>query len=418
MKRSKLPNRKSQNSKPNSKSVIALALSSAIFLANAAYAADAPPVAPAAAAATPTAPASQPSADEIQTAIEAKQYPVAVKLASKMLTLKGPAAAGMDRFQVTMLKGYAQAGMKSMSTAIMTFKSAEKETKDVTQIAQAKWTAELFKTAGSTTFTPKKMAVGAAKPGPFDLLNPDQRKDAFGALLDDDLAALDPKLKSATISQNLPEIWPVLQQVMDLDQLDVVANGNDDKTNTLASNLLDHSRNLLTNALKADWARVSDIDTHANLTTNIPTQIMVGGIMETVNQTRKNGLSMSNTNELKNIVSVCQKIHDAAQAFMSQAKSDKDWNTILSDADRVAGRASDVLSADYGTGSGTGSTIDTSGYNGIPNAQYPGGMNVGVNGGGVTATATATAGPPKTSNATPTKPKPPANGTGKTGTGN
>jgi len=346
------------------------------------------------------APTSQPTAGDVQKLIDAKQFPAAVKTAAKLLATHGPAAAALDRFSLTMLKGYAQAGMKSNSTAVMTFKSAEKETKDTNQIALARWTAELFHTAGSTTYTPRTVVLGAPKRGPFDLLDADQRKDAFGALLDDSLAALDPKLKAATISQNLPQIWPVLQQVMDLDNLDVIANGSDDKTMTLASSLLDHSRNLLANALKEDWARVSDIDTHANVTTTVPTQVYINNSLMTQTVTKKNGLSDSNKTELKNIISVCQQVHDAAEAFMAMAKTDKDWSTILSDADRVSGRASDVLNADYGqavTSSSADTTtgLDPSQQSGL-NSQYPGGM--GINASNVTQTP-----PPKRSNA-PSKP--------------
>ena len=340
-------------------------------------------------------PASQPSADEVQGLIDAKQYPAAVKTAAKLLALRGPAAANLNRFDLTLLKGYAQAGMKANSTAVMTFKSAEKETKDPNQIALAQWTAELFRTAGSSTYTPKAIAIGTPKRGPFDLLNADQRKDAFGALLDDNLAVLEPKLKTATIAQNLTQIWPVLQQVVDLDSLDVIANGSDDKTTTLASSLLDHARNLLSNALKEDWARVSDIDTHANQTTTVPTQMYVNNELITQTVTKKNGLTDSNTTELKNIISVCQKIHDAAEAFMSMAKTDKDWSTILSDADRVSGRASDVLSADYGTSTSSSSSTSINGLDPSQQAalqnQFPGANTTPIV-------------PPKRSNA-PSKPK-------------
>jgi uncharacterized phage infection (PIP) family protein YhgE len=341
-------------------------------------------------------PASQPSADTVQGLIDARQYQAAVKTASKLLAMHGPAAADLDRFDLTMLKGYAQAGMHSNSSAVMTFRAAEKETKDPNQLALAKWTSELFHTAGSSTFKPKTAPLGAPKPGPFDLLNSDKRKQAFGALLDDNLTLLDPKLKAATISQNLNQIWPVLQQVMDLDNLDVIANGNDDKTQQLASSLLDHSRNLLSNALKEDWARVSDIDTHANITNTVPTQLYVNNTLVTQTITKKNGLSDNNKSELNNIIQTCQKIHDAANAFMSLAKSDSGWTTILSDSDRVASRASDVLNADYGQAVSSSSSTDSgfSGYQqtGVLN-QFPGGY-----------TNTTPAIPPKRSNV-PTKPK-------------
>jgi hypothetical protein len=359
-----------------------------------------PPVLNAAPAAT------QPSVDAVQAAIDSKDYPAAVKLASKVLALKGPAAAGISRFQVTMMKGDAQAGMKSIATAIMTYKSAMKETKDVKEIALARWTAELFRTAGSTTYTPKLIAVGGAKRGPFNLLLPDERKQGFGALLDDNLSALEPKIKTAAVSQSLPQIWPVLQQVIDLDALDEIANGSDDRTSTVASSLLDHSRNLLTSALKGYWARLGDIDTHANQTTTVPTQVIMNNVWVTQTVTKKNGLSDNNKNELSNMIEMAQKIRDAAGVFMSVAKTDQGWSTIQSDADRVAGKASDVLNADYGTAVTSSDSTDLNPGYGIPGGNQ---FGTGINGGGVNAQVTQPVPPPKTSNA----PSRPNTGTGK-----
>jgi hypothetical protein len=347
------------------------------------------------------APATQPSADEIQTAIDARQYATAVKIASKLLVLHGAAAASIDRFQITMLKGYAQAGLKANSSAVMTFRAAKSETKDPRETALASWTAELFHTAGSNTYVSKTLGPDLQKKGPFDLLNTDQRKLAFGALLDDNLDLLEPKLKTATVAQSLGQIWPVIQQVIALDALDVIANGNDDKTSQVSGSLLEHSRNLLSNALKADWSRVNDIQTHADTSITVTSPTYINNTLINQQTTRKTGLTSDNRTELTNIVSVCQKIHDAAEVFISISKSDKDWSPILSDSDRVAGRASDVLSTDYTTDltGGTG-VIDTSGLNTYQNTYQQGGAGISTS---VTTTAPPTNVTPPTPPAAPPK---------------
>jgi hypothetical protein len=312
--------------------------------------------------------------DELQHDLNTKQYSAAVKLAGKLLATKGPAAASLDRFNILMLKGEAQVGMRSLSAAASTFRLAEKETKDPRQVALAKWTAELFARAKGATYVPKTIGPGLQKQGPIDLMDNDKRKDAFAAMLDDELTTMEPKLKSATISQSLVQIWPVLEQVESLDQLDFLANGNDDKTTNVANALLDHSRNLLTNALKGMWDRVSDIDTHANVVTNTTTTAIINNQYVNQNVAKKNGLTPSNTTELQNIITQAQKIHDAADSFMTMAKNDKDWGTIVNDADRVAGRASDVLNADYGTPvSQTDTGLNTGYSTGLGNSLYPSG---------------------------------------------
>jgi hypothetical protein len=130
----------------------------------------------------------------------------------------------------------------------------------------------------------------------------------------------------------------------------------------------------------------------------------VNNSLVTQNVTRKNGLTQSNMSELKNIIQMAQKIHDAANAFITMAKNDSGWSTILSDSDRVAAKASDVLSADYSdTTTSTNGADGAIGYDIPPGTQFPG-STTGVQGSGINAQNTTPNPPPKKSNA-PTKGK-------------
>jgi hypothetical protein len=337
-----------------------------------ARAAGAPTTAP---AATPAPPA--PTIDEVQSALSQKDYQTAIKLASKLLALHGPAAQGLNRYQLLMAKAEAQVGMKTVSSASLTFRAAAKETGDLREKGLAQWTGELLHRAGSTTYTPKQGAITGEKRGPFDLTDLDQRKDALAALLDEYLTAIAPDVKTATRSQKLPEILPVLKRIADLNLLDIVVNGSDDKTAGLGNELLDHARTLLTTALKTDWARLNDIDAHASATTTVPVQQIVNGQSVTQNVTRANGLSNSNRQEISNIIEVCGKIHDAADSFAQYAKDEKDWAVIISDTDRVLGKASDILNTNYsanataGDNSSTAGTQPQVGANSTPGYTYP-----------------------------------------------
>ena len=88
--------------------------------------------------------------------------------------------------------------------------------------------------------------------------------------------------------------------------------------------------------------------------------------------TGENGLSTSDANELRGMIDTCGKIHEAATVFMPLANggNDKDWGAVLNDATRVAGRANDVLNANYSS-----TTVAT---------QFPDeGNNTGLIGGGI-----------------------------------
>jgi hypothetical protein len=327
---------------------------------------------PVPAPANPVVAPATPSPDALQHLLDARQYREAVKEASRLLGLHGPDAAGLNRFQIMLTKGYALVGAKQLPTAIATFKLAAKEATDPREIALAAWTSELFQRSRGTFFTPRG---GAAKTAPIDLMSTEGRTQAFGVMLDSDLALLAPKIKTASASLNLTEIWPVVLQVKGLAQLDAIASGNEDRVNAVASELVNHSRNLLTAALKGMWIRTSDIDAHANV---VNTNSTIGqdafGNTSATTTTSKNGLTDANRRDLSAIIATCVQIHDAALAFAPLADDDKDWLAILTDSDRVGGRASDVLNTVYNNDSGNFANNTGTGLN--DTGPYYGGTNL------------------------------------------
>ncbi len=396
----------------NNRTLAGLTFGAAVAVATAAAVAQVPPPGPApttkpVAAVAPAAPVTPPSVEAVEQQIADKKYADAVRSASKLLALRGAAAEGVSRFQVTMLKAEAQIGERQLAAAVATFKVAASETKDPHELALAHWSDELVHRSSGAKYVPKVTAA-VARPEPIDIIDPDSRKLAFAALLDDELSAMAPKIKVASTSQSLVPIWPVIQQVESLDQLDQIANGNDTKTAAAADALLDHARNLLSTALKGMWVRVSDIDAHANVvsTTTVPQQYG-NGILYNQTISQKNGLSQQNRTDLQSMIDLCQKIHSAAQTFAQASKDDKDWLTIMNDADRVSGRANDVLTASYGLPlGGNGTTTSTDGQTGgvgttgtvVGNTgiglggfggSYPGGPTVA---GGTTTTTAGVAG--------------------------
>jgi hypothetical protein len=336
---------------------------------------------PAAAAAPSSAdrPAnSPPTADDVQQALDHRDFGTAAKLASKLLALKGVPAAGLDRFQLWTMKGDAQIGQKLISNAIESYTQALKETNDPQQTAMVKATILLLHHATGSTYVPKAApAPGETKTGPLDLTDHEKRKQAFGALLTDLLVPLQPKIKSAMTSQSVVAIWPVLQQVEELEMLDELSNGNTDKTMQSVAGLSEHARTLISTALKGMWQRLDDIDKAANRTTNMTQQaFMPNGGFYSNNTPIKAGLTEGNKKELNDIIHTCQQIQDAANAFSQSAASDKDkdWASVTSDANRVSSRANDLLNANYSdlTNPSNYNSVYGNGYNNVYNGGYGG----------------------------------------------
>ena len=339
-------------------------------------------------------PAAPPIVTEIESDLQQKQYGPAIRAANKALGLRGTAADGVSRFQVLMLRGDGQFASRAIPAARASYHDALLATHDPHEQAVARWTIELIRRAHGTTYVPHATA-GTAAPAPIDLRDPDGRRAAFSALLDDELSMIGPQVKQAAAASNLPTILPVVQQVQSLMELDLIANGSDTRTSTTAGSLLDHARTLMATALKGMWTRVNDIHTAAVApVTGAGAPVLVNGlpVEQTVNGV--NGLTTQNQAELRDTIALSGRIRDAAATFATAAASggtNQDWGTVENDATRVAGRASDVLNANYSSTSvttqypdgygntGLGGTVIGGGYAG-GNTYYPPGGTGGVNG--------------------------------------
>jgi hypothetical protein len=385
--------------------------------------------------------------DPVQALLNNHQYSAAVRLAAKILgSTGGSAGAGagrFDRFRVLILKGEGLLGMHENYMAIEQFNAAAHASQDPRDVALARSAVELVHRATGNSYVPRFAPAGSPpgtpKPPPIplaevNLLDAEQRRPAFNALLDDQLSALMPRIRTATAASSLPSIYPVLQQVEQLARLDTVANGDAQKTASIAGDLLDHVRNILASSLHDMAARLSDIEQYASTVTNYgnaypPT--MIGGTSAGINYStagivKRNGLSQSNRTELTNMIANCAKIHQAADAFgavasaanaandtppadpaapvaaagpapapggaapvpgapMPVSPAAADWPSLGSDADRLAAHAKDLLDTNFDVGSSTYSTQvsdpygATNGYGGYPaapvyptNPTYPG----------------------------------------------
>jgi hypothetical protein len=321
-----------------------------------------------------TAPSTQASTDAIDQLLQTHQYGAALKSTNKLLALRDPTSQGFDPYQLWMLKGEAYIGTKSLEPAISAFKSAAKATSDPHELAVANCTVLLLQNSNPSTYIPKTAPAGGVKPAPVPLADRDQRTAAFTALLNDQLTALRPKIDAAAKSPNLQPVYPLLQQLADMNDLDQIANGNDDKTVKIAAGLLDHAHNMIVAALKGMWGRLDEIDKNANNTT-INTQINpvpVGAIgLNNSTTIQKAGLSDDNKAELKDMIDTCDKIHQAAAVFMGFAATgkDKEWAAVISDAARIIGRANDMLNFTYASTYSSGNNYNN--YNTGSSGQIP-----------------------------------------------
>jgi hypothetical protein len=186
--------------------------------------------------------AAQPAGDtqaDLQKLLDAKQYKALLPKLSAALALRGPAAAGYDRYQLYMMKGEACLQTRAKSAAMDAFRQAAKLTSDHDALARATADAVLAReVAGNMTYTPKTGFPRGDKPEPIDILaSDDGRKSAFEALEQDLLAKAKPRVEAAKKSTSLPMIMEAARGLSDIGPVEFMADGGDGDVSALLGDL-------------------------------------------------------------------------------------------------------------------------------------------------------------------------------------
>jgi hypothetical protein len=327
-----------------------LTLSSAVRAAPAAPAARPAQATPAAPAAPP-APAgaavdtgSAPSMDQLIDLLNQQKYQDLLKGVTKALALRGAASQPYNRADLLMLRGEAYLHLKQNSQAADSFAQAAKaasDDPDKSAIAQA--TDLLIKRSKPTGYLPRTASTQpAVKQGtPLPIIDKEERKIAFAALLDDELTAAAPKVKAATNGNSLMPVIEAARVMIDLRSIEIAAGEGDAKTKSIAERLGQRAHTLIDGALKSMNTRVEQVWSSAS--TSYSTQ------SQTTLRTRvygMKGMTSVESGDLKNVIATCEKIVPVAND-LSTVTGGTELSGDATEAQRLLKRAHEVLEYDY-----------------------------------------------------------------------
>jgi hypothetical protein len=320
------------------------------------------PVAPAARA---PAPGSRPAAggagkaeplptqEELRALYDAGDYTQVLQKMGRVLILKGTAAKAYDRHGLLRLKAESHLRLKQAGAAAAAFDDAAEVAADPNDKAVDLATELLIKRSPNLKFTAKARDKNNP-PEPIDIVEAQGRKSAFLSLLEEELTTVAPKVKAARDAKQLAPILPIVTAVKGLRSVEIAANGNDEQTKRLVTDLAGHAHTLVSVAVKDMAKEVDDIYTHANEIIQFETYTADanplnprGGARRETN-IRKRGLERQTRDSLKGIISTCDKIGPATRE-LSEAFGDgiKDFKTLRESAEEVGRRAEKVLKDPY-----------------------------------------------------------------------
>jgi hypothetical protein len=312
----------------------------------------APARAPAVKAAVPAKAVAEPppSADEIRKALDDGEPRDALQKVGKALALKGPAAGQYDRHELWRLKAEAHLRLKDVSAASTAFAAAAKEAGNDAARAEDKASEIVIKRSKNLTFTPKVSKKGA-KAEPIDISDPEKRKDAFAALLEEEKAEAAPKLKAARGAKTLPPIVDALKVIADLRMLELAATGADAAADETTQALSDQAHKLMDDAVQDMAALVKDVDASANelVPIAVPGRGAGGRTATLEPSVRRRGLSTPDMQDLKRTIADLKKLVPMARE-LAEALGDagKGFEKVAEDGAAVGNRAHELLTTDYG----------------------------------------------------------------------
>jgi hypothetical protein len=303
-----------------------------------------------------TRPATQPlvipadrlaTSEEIHQLYDEENYTECLKQLARVLPLRGKAAQGYDKYELTMLRADCHLRMKATSAAIAAFGQAAGLTDDPKKAAVAKTMPVLLRRSKNFEYTPTagKKGEGSA---PIDVIEPKSRKKALQALLNDEMALVTPKVEKALDGKSLAAVAEALKSLQGLDVLEQAAGG-EGEAQQLVQDLRDRGNALMKKVVERMDKRVTEIDQFANsmvqYQVNVPS---VTGRLVTETRQRKRGLDKQDRADLETIIATCGQVAPNAEGLARATGGKIDDAEALADAaNSLKRRAEKVLKADY-----------------------------------------------------------------------
>jgi hypothetical protein len=220
-----------------------------------------------------------------------------------------------------MLKGECHLQLKDRVGARTAFKSAEKEAKDVKDMAAARAQALIVERSNSGRFTP---AIGqGGEPIPIILI--DDRKRAMTMLQDELWAKYKPDVDAALRAEQLAPIEKIFSSIADIYSLELFVTGDSAKAGDVMRQLGAHTYELMTNDVAKKASRVDYLMQVANSAVDFG-----HGWAST-----RTGLTSPQRNEVKEMIPYLTQVQKRASEYRGIASrlggDEAKWNGLVAD---------------------------------------------------------------------------------------
>ena len=285
-----------------------------------------------------------PTTAEIRQMVAEKQYKRVLREVARAMQLKGDDAAAYDRGELLLLRADAQLGMRIEPSAAKSFRDAAEA---VTSTADIRDTGRAMSLLMSRSERLVYTTRSADAPGrEIDIVN--DRKAALDALLADELAAYEPKIRAAKEKKSIAEVLEAVKGVEPIAAVERAATGSTRRTDEMRAGFVGQVEMLLDDALVQLDRRADDVETRARALIAVPQEVRAGQAAPKTMKVKKTGLSPTDEAALKGVMETCREIVSRNREVAQQLGAERDRFRRASDAAiRLADKAGAILRADY-----------------------------------------------------------------------
>ena len=285
-----------------------------------------------------------PTTAEIRQMVAEKQFKRVLREVARAMQLKGDDAVGYERGELLLLRADAQLGMRIEPAAAKSFRDAAEvvtSSADVRDTGRAM--ALLMSRSERLVYTPR---TGDAVGREIDIVA--DRKAALAALLADEMAAFEPKVRAAKESKSIAAVLETVKAVEPVAALERAATGSTVRTDEYRNGFDAQVEALLDEALLQLDRNADAVEARARALVAAPQEIKPGQPPPKTMKVKKSGLSPADEAALKGVMETCREIVSRNREVAQQLGAEPNRFRRASDfAIRLSDKAGAILRADY-----------------------------------------------------------------------
>lgn len=276
--------------------------------------------------------------DELRQMYDAGQFQICLQQIARVSRLTGDAAKPYDKWDLMLLRADCLLRLEDTAEALRTYIAAEKSPA-VAQASAARAMEILIRKSQNLAYKPKTTPT----PEPLAITTPDSRKKALSALLEDELAAMSPRIGKAMEATTLTPLLDLAPDVITLWAIEKSATGADAKTAPILTGMGERARTLIDRDLQIRSEQLAGIRQKAD-------QIVESrGNYWWQDGTTRRGLYTADRKELRDLIAYLEKVLGVAELGQRYAwqlgRDGRKWDGVITHAKVTIAEAEKVLEA-------------------------------------------------------------------------